>query len=292
MLTIILRKDIFIDIINGKVDEIHKEIKPFYTNRFKTRFGIIDGTVEEDIVIMCSKNCWKDDYKRIIKCTVKPDSGPSVHKYSKYYGFEYDRIERYVIKILDIRPFDIPDDEINEKEMPIAEAIAYFKKELVTQLKEEKQDTKRIRALKVALEYMNHNNRANTDQVARRSGHRKALREVAALNFRPEKIEVVNTEGYAPYCQVCRSSTAIYARDGSRNVFCGKCGTLLDWSAVEEKYDNYDKIKEAADKKIKPSTIYYERRIAIEEILRDRKSETFKEFSDMDKPEEAKKHNN
>lgn len=323
MLNIVISKNEFDLIVSGELTEIHKEMSKYYTSRFMKCFGVFgDEDNIREISLMKSSYSHKDEDRRVARCTIKivtPERPVYVKVDDRYKKKtaqkdiitsskirKYD--SRYVLKILSLRPFDSSKDSsaIIEKdyELTETETIKNLKKmELCMQRKESGCDQNcsecKFNVIQnefyktvisaIAMIGSSINRDYNTGY---RAGRKKAYEEMGSFDGLTTPREVINTEGYKPYCQICRSTTAIYSADKKQNVFCGKCGALLDWRSVNSDEDNYERIRVSSNIGYniqQDYKNYYRRRKAIEDFKKDNKamSKAYKELPLP--PEEAKK---
>lgn len=256
MLTMMVAKAVLDSLLAGKTNEIHKKKSDYFTCRFKRVFdSLVDSSPAE--LILRGGTDWKNENTKIAKCTLTTKSCTPEDEYSRQFGFDYQE-ERYVLTVLEIRDNDYM-QKTNTKHIAKGELIELLRKKMAEETDPDNKDKYN------AMIELFKDNRTYEDGYQR--GYNKGCWDTnnsfEASKGIQEPREVINTEGYSPYCQVCRSSDAIYTKDSRRNVFCGKCGALLDWTAVKENKDNYKKIKGRAVFG-QLSRQYYQRKKAID----------------------------
>ena len=298
MLNVIVSKKEFKLIISGKTNQIHKPLIPYYTSRFTTRFGVIgDPDIVEEICIVTAKGNWKPENRRVAMCTLSVDNDED-------YKARYTRIppsqERYILTIHSLREFDPEidmdaDETTREESIPYTEVISILKKKKLCLQKKKKgcneectacsyfvEDDDLLLACISASLLLGRIGGNKYYQEAVKKGRKKAYKEIDSFEGLKAPTEVVNTEGFDPYCQVCRSTTSIYSMNGEKNQFCGKCGTLLNWDSVKNNEDNYQRLKEDSESEYEKRN-YRLRRQAIKEFLERNKTSTvvMKNFNDI-----------
>lgn len=316
MLQIVLTREEYKQLLEGNLKEVHKEITKYYTSRLTKYFGVIgnETNVKEIGLIPCSY-VHDNSQRRVASCTVriqepvKGMQGKSKEKPKEKTDFSKipKNKPRYVLDIKSIRDFNPETDAaINNKKnlkMSEIEVVQNLKKiELCMERKASGCDQNCSdcpqnvieSVLKTtvitAMSLLNTGINSNYD-TGYKTGYKRAFEEIMANKDLKVIREVINTEGYAPYCQVCRTTTAIYSRDGRQNIFCGKCGALLNWESVNYGMDNYEKIKANASiyqgMNIHTNN-YYKRKKAIEEFVKEHKPLAKSTEVILDPPEEAK----
>lgn len=305
MLTLIVSESLFDQIASGKLTEIHKPITPYYTGRFRKRFGIIgDESNIEDIAIMIARRTHEDKSHKVISSSLRIGTGEG-------YKFSYCKIprdeERYIITVHAVRDYvketDYSFTNDPSEKIQVRDVVEVLKKKQHCILNKQSCDKncsectyniseeELYETIKATLIYMSDHDDNKRYYNGYKTGYKKAYQEIDAFDGLKTPREVINTEGYEPYCQVCRSASAIYGRDGSRNIFCGKCGTLLSWKSVMRDEDNYERIKTRSENTFRTlgnDRNYYLRMQAVNEFLKENKSMVMMQYEMPEPPEENK----
>ena len=301
MFSIIVNNEEFKHISEGELIEIFKDVSEYYTRRLTKYFGIIgDENNIKEICIFKPYGSYEKNTRKIARCTVRLEKGDPYYKKTlmtftdddekKNYSIISKRKDHYVIDVLSIREFNYETDAAVKKTktttMHESEVVNNLKKkELCMERKGSICDQKCSecsfnvtedvfkQTIITAMELINYG-KASDYTKGLYTGRKKAFEEMEAYKNLNTPREVINTEGYEPYCQVCRSCSAIYSKDGEKNVFCGKCGTLLNWDSVKKNEDNYERIRADSMPTLgifKGRPNYLKRRRAIEEYLGENK---------------------
>lgn len=285
MLSIVISKKLLDKIKSGKVTYIHKPINDYYTQRFTTKFGVIgDENITEDIQVITSHKNYDLENRLILTCTICIGTGKQF-KDSNLRLLESK--ERYVLTILKVKKVESTESNKTSdlSKVPISATKAaqiLKKKKLCMKRKANGCEQKCIEcpynviesdlisAYDKAVTSLGRNGE-HTYNKGSDNGYKRGVEYMLSYQGLTAPREVINTKGFNPYCQVCRSTTSIYSKDGSMNQFCGKCGALLDWKSVLQNEDNYEKIKN--NSALGYNLVNYRlRRMAIDEYINENRA--------------------